>query len=204
MEHMRSQLEQEYRAMIEKEDRFSRRIKFAGYIIFALLVAGALLWKITKLIVPVALFLGVVWFWYSVRKSRRMNAETKGIKTQLYGNEQKQITHAVFQDLLEEYADNQLEPLYGNEFFRSWKLTQSDDECQNIDLVFTKRGHEISMDLSDDGVSILFDEEAGDTCVEFGWEDDTLKTAYDVYTRITDECQRTYTEILRAEKAKHT
>ena len=190
--------------MIEKEDRFSRRIKFAGYIIFALLVAGALLWKITKLIVPVALFLGVVWFWYSVRKSRRMNAETKGIKTQLYGNEQKQIIHAVFQDLLEEYADNQLEPLYGNEFFRSWKLTQSDDECQNIDLVFTKRGHEISMDLSDDGVSILFDEEAGDTCVEFGWEDDTLKTAYDVYPRITDECQRTYTEILRAEKAKHT
>lgn len=60
------------------------------------------------------------------------------------------------------------------------------------------------MDLSDDGVSILFDEEAGDTCVEFGWEDDTLKTAYDVYTRITDECHRTYTEILRAEKAKHT
>ena len=123
---------------------------------------------------------------------------------QLYGNEQKPITHAVFQNLLEEYADNQLEPLYGNEFFGSWKLTQSNDDCQNIDLVFTKRGHEISLDISDEGVSILFDEEMGDTCVEFGWDDDTMKTAYDVYPRITEECRRTYEEILRAEKMKHT
>jgi len=204
MEQTRSELEHEYHDKLEKEDRFSRRMKFAGYIIFALLVAGALLWKITKLIVPVALFLGLVWFWYSVRKSRRMNAEIKEIKTQLYGNDQKPITHAVFQNLLEEYADNQLEPLYGNEFFGSWKLTQSNDDCQNIDLVFTKRGHEISLDISDEGVSILFDEEAGDTIVEFGWDDDTMKTAYDVYPRITEECRRTYEEILRVEQAKHT
>ena len=204
MEQTKSEQEIEYHIKIEEEDRFFRKMKIVGYFIFALLVVGAVLWKITKLIVPVALFLGVVWFWYGVRKSRRMNAEIQEIKAQLYGNEQKPITHAVFQDLLEEYADNQLEPLYRNEFFSSWKLTYSDDAYQNISLVFTKRGHEISMDISDDGVSILFDEEAGDTCVEFGWEDDTLKTAYDVYPRITEECRRTYEEILRAEQAKHT
>ena len=204
MEQTKSELEHEYQDKLKKEDRFSRRLKFAGYIIFALLVVGTVLWKITKLIVPVALFLGVVWFWYGVRKSRQMIAEINEIKTQLYGNEQKPITHAVFQDLLEECADNQLEPLYWNEFFSSWKLTYLDDACQNISLVFTKRGHEISMDISDEGVSILFDEEAGDTCVEFGWDDDTMKTAYDVYPRITEECRRTYEEILRAEKLKHT
>lgn len=204
MEQSRSELEHEYHDKLEKEDRFSRRIKFAGYIIVALLVAGALLWKITKVIVPAALLLGAAWFWYSVRASRRMNAEMIKIKAQLYGSEQKSITNLVFQDLLEEYADNQLEPLYGNEFFSSWKLTQSDNAYQNISLVFTKRRHEISMDISDEGVSILFDEEMGDTCVEFGWDDDTMKTAYDVYPRITEECRRTYEEILRAEKMKHT
>lgn len=204
MEQSRSELEHEYHDKFEKEDRFSRRIKFAGYIIVALLVTGALLWKITKVIVPVALLLGAAWFWYSVRASRRMNAEIIKIKAQLYGSEQKSITNLVFQDLLEEYADNQLEPLYGNEFFSSWKLTQSDNAYQNISLVFTKRRHEISMDISDEGVSILFDEEMGDTCVEFGWDDDTMKTAYDVYPRITEECRRTYEEILRAEKMKHT
>lgn len=204
MEQSRSELEHEYQDKLKKEDRFSRRLKIAGYIIFALLVVGALLWKITKLIVPAALFFGAVWFWYGVRKSRQMIAEIKEIKTQLYGNELKPITHAVYQDFFEEYADNQLEPLYRNEFFSSWKLTYLDDACQNISLIFTKRGHEISMDISDEGVSILFDEETGDTRVEFGWDDDTLKTAYDVYPRITEECKRTYEEILRAEQTKHT
>ena len=88
-------------------------------------------------------------------------------------------------------------------FFSSWKRTQSEDEYQNINLVFTKRGHEISIDLSDDGASIIIDEEGADVYVEFGWDDDTMKTAYDVYPRITEECKRNYEEILRAEKLKH-
>ena len=204
MENTRSQLEQEYRAKLENEERFSRRMRIVGYIIFVFLIVGVVLLKSSKWIFPVALFLGAVWFWYRAHISLRMNDEMKEIRTRLYNNELKPITHAVFQDLLEEYTDNQLEPLYGNEFFSSWKRTQSEDEYQNINLVFTKRGHEISIDLSDDGASIIIDEEGADVYVEFGWDDDTMKTAYDVYPRITEECKRNYEEILRAGKQKHT
>lgn len=204
MEQDRTQLEKEYRAKSEKLDQVDRRMRIVNYGILSLFIAGGLLWKLSKIIIVAAVLIGAIWFWYSVLVYRRMNAEIKRIKVLLFGNEEKTIKNAAFQDLLEEYAFNQLEPLYGNDFFRRWKLTQSNDDCQNIDLVFTKRGHEISMDISDDGISILFDEECADICVEFGWEDDSLKDAYDVYKRITEECQRMYAEILRLEKAKHT
>lgn len=204
MEHDRTQLEKEYRAKSEKLDQVDRRMRVVNYSILSLFIAGGLLWKLSKIIIVAAFILGALWFWYSVLVYRRMNAEVKRIKVLLFGNEQKPIKNVVFRDLMEEYAFNQLEPLYRNGFFKSWRLTQSNDDCQNIDLIFTKRGYEIAVDISDDGVSILFDEEGADICVEFGWEDDSLKDAYDVYMRITEKCQNMYAEILRTEKEQHT
>lgn len=204
MEQDRAQLEKEYRAKSEKLDQVDRRMRVVNYSILSLFIAGCLLWKLSKIIIVAAILLGALWFWYSVLVYRRMNTEVKRIEVLLFGNEQKPIKNAAFRDLMEEYAFNQLEPLYGNDFFKSWRLTQSNDDCQNIDLVFTKHGHEIAVDISDDGVSILFDEEGADICVELGWEDDSLKDAYDVYTRITEKCQSIYAEILRVEIKQHT
>ena len=204
MEQSKSELKREYRTKTEKEFQLIRKLRIVDKIVLSLVALGIILWMLTKLAVVIAVLIGVAWFWYKKRLFRRLDAEAKDSKALIYESEQKPITHAVFQDLVEEYEDNQLEPLYGNEFFNSWKITGGDSYFQHINFIFTKRGHEISMDISDEGVSILFDEEMGDTCVEFGWDDDTMKTAYDVYPRITEECRRTYEEILRAEKMKHT
>ena len=204
MEQTKSELEHEYRTKSEKVIQLDLKLRIVNGIVLSLVGVGMMLWMLTKLVIVVAVLISVAWFWYRIRLFRRLYKEIKDTKALIYESKQKPIVHAVFQDLLEEYKDNQLEPLYGNEFFSSWKITLGDGDFQHIDFVFTKRGHEISMDISDEGVSILFDEEAGDTCVEFGWDDDTLKTAYDVYPRITEICRRTYEEILRAEQAKHT
>ena len=115
-----------------------------------------------------------------------VNAEKK-MREEARTSDLPEITNPLFKEILNGYRYNRLEEFTKNIFFRTWKLQDSGDYNNAIDLIFTRGQREIAIDISNDEVSIIIDEETDDP-IEIVLDMDDFDSAEDVLNRISREC----------------
>ena len=110
-------------------------------------------------------------------------------------NAPHEISNPLFESLIPAYKLDRLERLTKNNFFRSWKLS-SDDLWENengsmfLTLVFTKKQHEIILDISEKEASIAVDEESGSGEEPTALSLENYKTLDELLTAVTDVCRK--------------
>ena len=113
------------------------------------------------------------------------------MRVKIYGVEKKEITNPIFQELYEEFQYDQFEGVLKQGFFETWKVTWADEHNQLIDLIYTKKEHEIAITISNDEVSIVIDEETDSpTMQDIPLDDEKWKDIYVLFDAITVICKQ--------------
>ncbi len=130
----------------------------------------------------------VIWCGSAYLILKKMLKAKESLRAAARNVERPEITSPLFKELFDEYEFNQLEGLTQNIFFHTWKLTCVDDYNSIISLCFTKKQHEISIDLSEKEVSIIIDEET-DSPVELVMNMQDFNSLDELFNAITAACR---------------
>ncbi|MEA4869804.1 hypothetical protein SDC9_80524 [bioreactor metagenome] len=117
------------------------------------------------------------------------------LKVKAFGAEETKITNPIYREIYEEYQYDGFEGVIGKGFFERWKLEHLDDGNQMINIVYTNKGHEIALTLSDDGVSIIIDEESDDHMLTIPLNDEKYKDIYVLFDAITTACRNVLQDV---------
>lgn len=125
------------------------------YLIYAAVAMPILLWSAIPLMIAFVIFPSLM--------SRKIDKKISAIKKELFGEAQQSIpSNPLFIELVDEYQNNGLELFVDSIKPIGWKLSEVDYYNNIITIIFTKKGHEIYVEIDNDEISICFDEESDD------------------------------------------
>ena len=124
-------------------------------------------------------------------QAKRFGKAEQELRAKIYGVEKKEITNPIFKELYEEFQYDQFEGVLKRGFFETWKVTWVDEHNQLIDLIYTKKEHEIAITISNDEVSIVIDEETDNPTMQaIPLDDEKWKDIYVLFDAITVICKQ--------------
>ena len=179
----------EYQKMSQRYTRWARvfliTASVIGGVICVAIAADGLLSPFALLSI-LALVLLFVARYFQVKQHA---IEEEEVRVKIYGVETREITNPVFQELYEEFHYDQFEGVLSQGFFEKWKVTWADEHNQLIDLIYTKKEHEIAITISNDEVSIVIDEETNNPTMQIiPLDDEKWKDIYVLFDAITKIC----------------
>ena len=187
MENNRKTGRNEYKSWSETVVRYSKTF-IAGICILGVALAVAIkILDITAVVFWVSIIAIVIWCGSAFLVLKKMQQKEKTLRAAAK-TERPEISNPLFKELFDEYEYNQLEGFTQNIFFHTWKLTCIDDYNNIISLCFTKKQHEIAIDLSENDISIIIDEET-DSPVELVMNMHDFNSIDEVLNTITAACR---------------
>ena len=180
----------EYQKMSQRSIGWARAFLITasviGGVICVAIAAGGSRSPITLLSILALVLLFVVRY-FQVRQLAKAEQE---LRTTIYGAEANEITNPIFQELYEEFRYDQFEGVLNQGFFEKWKVTWADEHNQLIDLIYTKKEHEIAITISNDEVSILVDEETDNPTMQtIPLDDEKWRDIYVLFDAIAEICK---------------
>lgn len=158
-----------------------------GCVICVATVATGFLSSITLLSILAFVLLLIVRYF----QAKRFGKAEQELRAKIYGVEKKEITNPIFKELYEEFQYDQFEGVLKRGFFETWKVTWVDEHNQLIDLIYTKKEHEIAITISNDEVSIVIDEETDNPTMQaIPLDDEKWKDIYVLFDAITVICKQ--------------
>ena len=168
--------------------RYAKIFIFGICILVVLFAVGLNVLDKTSVVFLASTIAILIWCGSAYLILRKMLTAKESLRTATRNVERPEITNPLFKELFDEYEFNQLEGFTQNIFFHAWKLTCVDDYNSIISLCFTKKQHEISIDLSEKEVSIIIDEET-DSPVELVMNMHDFNSLDELFNTITAACR---------------
>lgn len=154
----------------------------------AAFVVGLKVLDTTAVLFWASIIAGVIWCFGGYLVLMKMQREEKALRAKASKTERPEISSPLFKELYDEYEYNQLDGLTKNTFFHTWKLANIEDYHHIISLTFTKKHHEIAIDLSEAEISIIIDEET-DSPDEFTMNLQDFHCLDEMFHAITEACR---------------
>ena len=136
----------------------------------------------------------VIWCGSGYLVLRKMLKKKESLRAAVRKVECPTIANPLFKELFNEYQFNQLEGFTQNVFFRTWKLTDIDDFNDIISLCFSKKQHEIAIDISESEISIIIDEET-DTPAKIEMDMHNFNSIEEIFNTTTAVCRDTISKM---------
>ena len=178
----------EYQMWSKAVTRYAKIVIIGTCLLIVSFVVGLNVLDKTPVIFLASTIAIVMWSGSACLILRKMLKAKESLRAAARNVERPEITNPLFMDLFDEYEFNQLEGLTQNIFFHTWKLTYVDDYHSTISLCFTKKQHEIAIDLSETDVSIIIDEET-DSPVELVMNMQDFNSLDELFNAITAACR---------------
>ena len=182
--------EVEYKQWTKKIESRTKAFVWLLLFVAAILCFSAVLFglnsflSIASIVVFVLLCIG--WLFYLNYMVRIEHA----LRIEAYGTEERIITNPIFQEIYDEFLYDRFEGVIQKGFFENWKLDGLYDDNKVIDIIYTKKEHEISLTISDEEVSIIIDEETNDPIMQtIPLEDERYMNLYVLFEDIAEFCE---------------
>ena len=152
------------------------------YLIYAAVAMPVLLWAAIPLMIAFIIFPSLI--------SRKIDKKISATKAELFGEAQQSIpSNPLFIELVDEYQRNRLELFVDSIKPTGWKLSEIVYYNYVINIIFTKKGHEIYIEIDNDEISICFDEESDDITYNKDLTSENFANPGEIIAYIRETCK---------------